>query len=432
MKKVLLLGAISPFCDLVNEIVKLGFEPIICDYYTDAPAKKMGYPSFDVSTMDVEALKRLAEEQGVDGVVSAFSDRNLMPALHLCEKQKLNYFFSREIIECLTDKKNMKEFFIHHNFPVVKYGIYEADKLKSELKDYRFPVVAKPIDAYGSKGIFVCQNAGEVLAVSEYVLKQSLKYSDKLIIEEFYCADEISISAWVKSGEAYISCIYDVFRNFEDNVTLSAVSFPSKYTMTYLKEFKDLINKIVKRIGITDGPVTLQCFIGDEGIKVSELLCRLAGGSPYLYPTYFGGPNLAKMLVQNAVGDQIDYQNLIDFIPLNNSNKIFFDVQILVKAKGQIHYKILEDEVKNKFKEIVDFRVYYPDGSELINTGNGVTFAKVICELKKTDDYVDFIKRLEAAVKVYDDQGSEVQFIRIPDKLNITKTYDINWDFMDK
>lgn len=431
MKKVLLLGAISPFCDLVNEIVELGYKPIICDYYADAPAKKMGYPSFDVSTMDYEALKKLVVEQKVDGVVSAFSDRNLIPALNLCKYYNFNHFFNEAIIECLTDKKSMKSFFMQHNIPVVKYGVHNIGKLQDELQDYRFPVVAKPIDAYGSKGIFVCQTVDDVSKIADFVLEQSLKYSDKLIIEEFYRADEISISAWVKSGKAYISCIYDVFRSFGDDITLSAVSFPSKYTDIYLDKFRRLLNRIVNEIGILDGPVTLQCFIGDEGIKVSELLCRLAGGSPYLYPTYFGGPNLAKMMIQNSVGEQIDYQNLTDFVPLNSSGKIFYDIQILVKTRGKIHHEIIEKNIKNTFKEIVDFRVYYPDGSELVNTGSGVTFAKTICELNKKDDYIEFIKRLETAVKVYDMQGNEVQFIRIPEGLNVTEIYDIDWRFIE-
>ena len=41
MKKGLLLGAIAPFCDLVKEMESMGVSPVICDYYKDAPAKKM-------------------------------------------------------------------------------------------------------------------------------------------------------------------------------------------------------------------------------------------------------------------------------------------------------------------------------------------------------------------------------------------------------
>ncbi len=432
MKKILLLGAIAPFCDLVNEITALGFEPLICDYYTDAPAKKMGYPSFDVSTTDINSLSNLLKKYKVDGIVHAFSDRNILPALTLCQTFRLNFFYNREIIECLTDKKTMKAFFVEHNIPVVKYGIYEINCLRKNLNKYKFPVVLKPLDAYGSKGVYICKNMDEVSSAAENVMKYSLKYNNKLIVEEFYDADEISISAWVSEGQVYISCIYDVYRNFEDKFVLSGVSFPSKYTKDYLNEFKKLFNKIVKKIGIVEGPVTLQCFVGANGIKISELLCRLAGGSPYLYATYMGGPDLAKMVVQHAAGETIDYQNMSEFAPLSSDEKIFYDIQILVKAVGQIHYSINVEFIKNKVPEIVDLRIYYPDRSEIIDCGEGIFFARVICRVNQNENYTNLVKRLAEEIKVYDSKGREVQFIRVPQKMDIRSIYQIDWSFLNK
>ena len=68
-KKVILMGAISPFCDLVREIVDLNIEPIICDYYSDAPAKKMGYTSYDISTTDIDAIVNLAKRENANGII---------------------------------------------------------------------------------------------------------------------------------------------------------------------------------------------------------------------------------------------------------------------------------------------------------------------------------------------------------------------------
>lgn len=433
MKKVLLMGAISPFCDLINEIKYLNYSAIVCDYYVDAPAKKMGYPSYNISTMDVDKLIELVEECNVNGVVSAFSDRNLIPLLEVCNRKNFNYFFSRKIIDCLTDKAAMKSYFESIGLPVIKYGIHHVDSIETELEKYDYPVVTKPIDAYGSKGIFVCRDKSDVLGVIDRVTKESLKNTDKLIIEEFYQADEISISAWVKDGKAYISCIYDVFRNFDGDFTLASVSFPSKYTEKNLQQFSKLLNKAVSGIGIEDGPVTLQCFIGDKGIKVSELLCRLAGGSPYLYPTYFGGPNIAKMVIQNAVGDEIDYQNVFDFTPYTISDEIYYDIQVMIKHKGIIHYDIDVDSVKNAISEVVDLRIYYPNESELINVGgSGVQFAKVICKTRRTSNYNEMIQRISDSISVFDENGNKVSYIRIPQRLNIFDTFDVDWSFLMK
>ncbi len=432
MKTVILLGAISPFCDLVKEIADLGIEPVICDYYTDAPAKKMGYRSYNISTMNTESIKQLAIENRADGVISAFSDRNLIPALDVCEAIGSNYYFSRDIIDCLTNKQKMKKFFVDNGFPVIKYGVHKIDELKKCLSSYEFPVVTKPMDAYGSKGIFICNGPDEVFDAFHKTVRSSLNYLDTVIIEEFYRADEISVSAWVKDGIAYITCIYDVFRNTGDGISLSAVSFPSKYSYSQLGMLDKLLNKMIRAINIKEGPVTLQCFIGKNGIKVSELLCRLAGGSPYLYATYLGGPDLARMFIQHSAGEAVDYQNLTEFKPLSQENTVYYDIQILISHKGVIRYELDEEAVRKEIPEIVDLRVYYPDGSVLENADrSGVQFAKVICSLQRKDDYYGFIKLLNDAINVFNEAGEKISFIRKPERLNVCDQYSVNWDFLD-
>lgn len=432
-KKVLVLGAISPFCDLVYELQNLNFTPILCDYYEDAPAKKMGYPYFDVSTTDVDSLYKICEEQEVDGVLSAFSDRNLVPAAELCMRCDLKFLFSKNIIECLTDKKSMKEKFVENDIPVVKYGIHDVKNIYAELKEYSFPVVTKPIDAYGSKGIYLCNTYKDVYDVIDKVVEHSLKYEDRIIIEEYYQADEISVSAWVSSKRAYISCMYDVFRNVDTDFSLSGVSFPSKYTDECLEQFERLLNIIVEIMEIEDGPVTLQCFVGEKGLKVSELLCRLAGGSPYLYSTYIGGPNVAKILIQTLTGVKVDYQNLFTFIPKWNRDEVFYDVQIMMRANGRIYYDIDLNELKSEIPEIVDMRIYYRAESVIKDSASrDVLFAKVICKTGRNADYIDLITRLENIIVVYDEQEKKVSFIMVPQKINVSDTYHIDWEFMDK
>ena len=432
MKKILLLGAISSFCDLVKEIDNLNYSPVICDYYEDAPAKMMGYLSYNVSTTDTDQLLDIVEKNGVDGIISAFSDRNLMPALELCLIKNKNYFFSKAIIECLTDKKKMKQYFCDMGLPVIKYGVHSTEDIENNILDYDFPVVTKPIDAYGSKGIYVCNDIADIKKVLNHVISQSVKYTNEIIIEEYYPVDEISISAWVKDGKAYISCIYDVFRNSKGDVTLAAVSFPSKYTEKYLDKFSELLNKSVAGLNISEGPVTLQCFIGPKGIKVSELLCRLAGGSPYLYPTYFGGPNIAKMVIQKSVNDDVDYQNVFSFTPTIPFEEVFYDIQIMVKHKGLIIHNLNENELKSKKNEIADIRVYYPSGSLLKNVGtSGVLFARVVCKTARDADYLRLIKRIDSMINVQDENGNKISFINTPERLDVVNIHNIDWSFLD-
>lgn len=432
MKKGLVLGAIAPFCDLVKEMETLDISPIVCDYYVDAPAKKMGYPSYDISTTDFDEVLKLAKEYEVDGIVSAFSDRNLEITYRVAEELNLPQLYNMEIIDLVTDKLTMKDFFEKIGLPVIKYRILDRDFADADIDGIDFPVVTKPIDAYGSKGIFVCNTIDEIRTMFDKTTAEAEKYKDKIIIEEFYPVDEISVTGWVKDGEVYITCIYDVIKNYEPSIELATVAFPSKYTNANLEQIKEIYNKTVKACGIQEGPVTLQCFIGDKGIKVSELLFRLAGNSPYLYGTYIGGPNIAQMLLQYYIGEEINYQDLESFKPLENG-EMYYDIQIFAMDKGKITYQFDEESIKELIPECIDARLYHVSGDELINVpSTGKMYMRLICKVPsyKKEDYYALLDKIREHVQLINEEGKNVCGVRSANNINQTVAVDINWDFL--
>lgn len=417
MKKVLVLGAIEPFCDLVRDIEEKGFAPVVCDYYENAPAKAMAKYSYDISTMDIPALERIAREHQVCGIITAFSDRNLQPGYEVAESLKLPTFYTPEIMRKLTDKIQMKEHFRKYHFPIIPYVILDAGFTDKELEKFDFPVIMKPIDAYGSKGIFVCGSVDEVRENYENTIKESLNYDGKVLIEEFYPVDEISITAWVKKGKAYLTCIYDVNRNFDEDIVLSSVRFPSKYTDGRLQEFRALTQELTDSFGIQEGPITVQCYIGEKGLKVGEYLYRLAGGSPYLYPTLMGGPNIAKMLIDYQTGAPIDYENLEEFVPVYDG--FFYDIKVYAKEAGKIYYNTGRSELLDKLKNISEVIVYHESGSELSHVSKaGREVMRIFYHQKENDSrsYEQILDEIARNIQITNAAGEDITELRYPKK----------------
>lgn len=416
---VLVMGAIAPFVDLVGDVKELGFEPVCCDYYEHAPAKNKVVYSYNVSTTDVDAMSEIAKKHDVCGILSAFSDRNLMPAYELAMRLGLPTFYEPKYIELLTNKIEMKKKFIENGFPVIPYKIVNKDFPEKEIEDIKFPVIVKPVDGYGSKGIKICTNIEEIRKEFEVAAKASLAYCDTILIEEFYEADEVSISAWVKSGTAYITCTYDVSRNFEEEISLSYVAFPSKYGKIYHNEFESLVQGLTNAIGIKEGPVTVQCYIGGDGLKVGEYLYRLAGGSPYLYPTVFGGPNTARMLIEYQTGREIDYQNLESFTPLTDGR--YYDILIFVVQDGIIEYNFSKESLEKHIPGCKKAFVYYQNGERIFDvSGKGVLVARLFYYQEQDDDrtYMQILQELQKKIKIYNALGENVAMIRIPNNLH--------------
>lgn len=418
MKKVLILGAIEAFCDLIRDTKELGIQTVVCDYYPDAPGKKLADVSYDLSTTDIEAMVDIATQHDVDGVICAFSDRNILTCYEVAKKLQLPTFYTKAIIDIITDKIKMKKHLRDNGFPILNYKIIQENFSNSELDDFIFPVIIKPVDSSGSKGVYVCKSAGEVRENFEKSARQSVNHTNEIIVEEYYPVDEISVTAWVKEGTAYVTCMYDVGRNFAEEVVLSSIVFPSKYTNEpNFSKIKKLVQELTDSLHIKDGPVTVQCFIGDRGLKVSEYIYRLAGGSPYLYSQYLGGPNLAKMLAEYSVGDTIHYGNLENFSPLGKPTT--YEYHIYAVKPGKIYFSFDERTLKNAIPECTYVKIYSESGTEFTSlpTG-GKVIAVVYCQADdpEKNPYSSFVEKLEKIAVIEDEHGNNITSFHKPQR----------------
>lgn len=417
MRNVLILGAIEAFCDIIEDIKTMGMNPICCDYYEYAAAKNDAKVSYNISTTDVEQLFEVSQKHKISGVITAFSDRNLLPALDLCKRLGFPSFYNEDIIKLLTDKIRMKAHFVNNKIPVIPYVVVEGDEDMASVINISYPVIVKPIDGYGSKGISICNTFDEIDNARKEATKASKDYKRSFIVEEYYEADEISIAAWVKRGRAYITGTYDVGRNFEKQVLLSYVAFPSKYEKEYYNRFVDLVQKITNSLCIEEGPITVQCYIGDKGLMVGEYLYRLAGGSPYLYSVQMGGPNTAKMLIDYQVGNKIDYQNLTDYKA--SFDNVYYDILVYAKNNGRINYSYTIDKLRRIDDNIVRLITYHRNGEDISKNPNKEVLVARIFYRKNKDDkrsYVDILNQLDSIIEILDEKGEEVHFFRYPSR----------------
>ena len=414
-KNILVLGAIEAFCDIVHDLEDMGYNAVCCDFYEHAAAKRISKYSYLVSTTDVEKILDIAQKHNVKGVIMAFSDRNLKPALEVCKSLGLPIYYTEEVIDILTDKINMKNHFKKNDFPVIPYKVLNASFDENDLEGLQYPLILKPIDGYGSKGIYKCHDISEIREHLKECLNSSQKYTDKLLIEEFYDADEFSVSGWVREGTFYLTSTYDVGRNFESSVVLSYVAFPSQYEKKYKNELKDIIQQMTESLGIVEGPVTVQFFVGAKGLKVGEYLYRLAGGSPYLYAVELGGPNIAKMLIDFQAGNEIDYQNLLSY--RNDANEYrYYDILVFSSKEGRVHYEKTKEQLL-KIPGIENVLLYHDDNEYLYEVSKkGKLVMRLFYRKHVTDtrSYTDIIDELRENIIIRDDQGENITILRYP------------------
>lgn len=418
MKKVLVLGAIDSFCDLIRDFKAKNIETIVCDYYEGAPGKKIADFAYDVSTLDLDGLEEIGRKHRIDGVMCAFSDRNIYPCYETARRLNLPQMYNPQLIDLLTDKIKMKEKLLKDGFPIINYRILPVDFADEDLDGLEFPVVTKPVDSSGSKGIYICDSPADIRRKMHSTLEMSVNHEDEFIVEEYYPYDEISITAWVQYSTSYVTCVYDNGKNFdrnsEMNVTLSSVVFPSKYTDAHIDEFRLLTDRLAKSFGIKEGPMTVQCFIGPRGLKVNEVILRLAGDSAYMCSEVLGAPSVAGMTEDFSVGNEIDCKDLKTFTPAGK--KTHYQIGVYVHHKGRIHFDFTKESLMNSVPGLKRIDIFASSGDEykFITTGGNVVARLYVEADSSIGNYEEYIELLRRETVIRNDEGEIISNLHVP------------------
>ena len=185
MKKILLLGGSAQQVVAIETAKRLGYYTVLCDFLTDNPGQYSADKFYLVSTTDKEAILKVAQEEKVDGVLAYASDPAAPTAAYVAEKLGLpgNPYKS---VEILCNKDQFRAYLAENGFctPVAK-GYSSVAEASADMKNgyFRFPVIVKPVDSSGSKGVCRIDTAEQAEEKLEYAMSYSR--GKRIIIEEY-------------------------------------------------------------------------------------------------------------------------------------------------------------------------------------------------------------------------------------------------------
>lgn len=211
MKRVLMLGGSIYQTYAIKAAREMGYYVITCDYRPGNPGHKFAHEYHNVSTTDKEAVLALAKELKVDGVVAYASDPAAPTAAYVCEKLGLPTSPYKSV-EILSKKHLFRKYLAEHGFNVPKARSYKTfEEAEKEIDDFQLPVMVKPVDSSGSKGINKMTDKSQLITFVD----DALSYSrDKIfLIEEFIIKQgpQISGDAFSVDGKLVFHCFGNEF-----------------------------------------------------------------------------------------------------------------------------------------------------------------------------------------------------------------------------
>lgn len=313
MKKILLLGGSAQQVVAINAAKELGYYTVLCDYLTDNPGQYVADKYYSASTTDIEAVYRIAKDEQVDGILAYASDPAALPAAIVAERLGLPTNPAKSV-EILGLKYPWRRFLHDNGFACPKFHTFSPtdniETLKEIVRDFNFPIVVKPTDSSGSKGVTMLNSWDGI----EKAISWADKYSRNkiLLFEEFIQRGYpyvIGGDIFVWDGKIVLygemECLRDVQR--------SPLIPIGKKKPTGLNEkqkgvvYREL-QRIVTALNIRFGEMNIEILLDkDDNVHFLELGPRAGGNMIPIQLSDAFDIDLVKANVQAAIGEKPDF-----------------------------------------------------------------------------------------------------------------------------
>ncbi|MBT3384103.1 MAG: ATP-grasp domain-containing protein [Prolixibacteraceae bacterium] len=364
-KKILFLGGAYPQIPIIKEAKNRGWYTITCDYLPNNPGHKLADEYHNISTTDFEGILNLAKKIKPDFVVAYASDPAAPTAAYVSEKLGLpgNSFQS---VQVLAEKDLFRSFLLIHGFNSPKsVSIKREENIFEKTSSLQFPIIIKPTDSSGSKGVSKVTTKSEIKPAVEYAL--TFSRNKRIIAEEFVesIGAQLHGDGFVFEGELIFSYLGDHHYNNKINPFVPfSTSWPSQQNEDTIHKIEFVLKKAIKLLGYQNGPINIEVRITNKReIFIMEIGPRSGG---------------------NFVPQVIKYATGFDMVSASLDVVYGKPVKQIFEKKGHVAYYVihtdfsgilielsLKDQIKPFIKE---FHQYIMPG-QLVNSFQGANAA---------------------------------------------------------
>lgn len=308
-KKIMLLGGIRYLLPVIKAAHEQGYYVITADYLPDNIAHKYSDEYVNVSIIDKEAVLKVAQEKQIDGIMSFGVDPGVVSASYVQNKMGLPSFGPFESVEILQNKDKFRAFLTQNGFNVPQAkGFDSVEAAMQELYWYPWPVIVKPTDAAGSKGVTRVDRAEDLRPALEYAMKHSI--SGHIIVEEFIDKQGCSSDTDSFSEDGKLKFVSFCAQRFDAGATNpytpAAYSWPSTFTKEQEEYLTSEIQRLISLLGLRTAVYNIETRIGTNGKPyIMELTPRGGGNRLCEMLRYATGVDMITAITRAIVGDPI-------------------------------------------------------------------------------------------------------------------------------
>lgn len=416
-KRLLILGGTRISCEIVRIARTMGCFVGVADYnpIEKSPAKQIADTAYDVSVMDVDAVVKLIKDDKYDGVTVGFADAILPAYAEICRLAGLPGYATKEQLELFTQKNLYKPLLRKCGIPTVDEYQIDVNNFENSVKEVRFPVLVKPADSAGARGITICSEKEEL---KEAINKaKEFSHSGVVLVERYIEGREVTVNWLFKDGEAYLTCIANrhVKHNQEGVIPLPVgYTYPAAITPWFQENLEDKCKQMFRDVGITNGMMFMQCKVEDGIPIIYDIGFRMTGTQEYTNLEAACGYNPIEMMIRFALTGDMGEAEIDRKVDPKFGGRYGFNVSCLARP-GKIE-KLLGVEEVRKFPEVVRSVIAHYPGETITENMKGLLAqicVRTLGTVRSADELYPVMRRVEETIEILDPEGQRLNLAGI-------------------
>lgn len=303
---LLILGAGEGQLPVYLEARRRGLQIIAVDRDRDALALPYADEHVAVSVREPDAIVAALDGRVPDAVLAGAGEQATWSWYELSERFGTPYRYPRSAAVASTDKAAF-----HATAEKAGVNTYrwrhgtDLESLSAQAGEVGFPLVAKPADGAGKKGVALAQTPAELASALAYAARHSVGGS--VVIEQFLRGRDLTVDVFMHGGQAAFTAVHEKIVETGWRFRVRGHVTPAPLAEDVHRRLFETAELLCREIGLSDGPADFDVFLGDgDEIQVVEVNARLPGEAvpPLLEAVY--GVDIVAGLVSLALGDQVD------------------------------------------------------------------------------------------------------------------------------
>lgn len=350
--KIAIIGANEFQNKLIIKAKEMGIETHVFAWEEGAVGKENSDFFYPISIIEKEKILEICKKIKIDGICSIASDLAMHTVNFVANELNLKGN-SLECTELTTNKYKMRERLSKSNLPCPKYILVNNIE-KVNLEDLSFPLIVKPTDRSGSRGIYKVNNESELEPAIKSALEES--FSKEILIEEYILGDEYSVESISEKGIHKVLQITKKYTTGAPNFIERGHTEPVEIDDELYKKIEQIILKSLDVLEVSNGASHSEIKILENDIKIVEIGARMGGD--------FIGSDLVKIstgidYLELVINIALNRENVITNIAKKNTNKIavvkfIFNVNDKDTVNRVDSKNIIELYVKEEFEKVKD------------------------------------------------------------------------------